>query len=427
MATLSYSPTTSGTDLAYVWKKIQGPLIRGFNASCEEWRLLKDLPDAKLIHSAREVTSPIDITPETAGASIPEGGKESNPITTAPQELTFTWVNLNKRFSKSLLAKYLASRSSAGELEDQMKHQGRKLMEGLTNYVGRQFYGFSTGYVCQTSTNVTASSGQAYTLEDAYGVAGIDNAAFLAGHFQINDRVALIRSGALVANAIGTITAKSAATPSITVTWLGSVDADADDYVVYANSVENTTIAGTDYNRWMVGLLDGTTSTSVHGLSGSTYPLWTSYQDATGGRFDLGKLRAGQYAIQNNGGGKSNLLIVSNGVMTDMTLQTQASLRFDDALNMEFDGATKVKGHRIFTSRKVPPGYAFLMDDRKAVFKWNLLPMPDADGNYPEGAEYTNVDKLQDTSAEVFSLDQSIAMVWKNRACAAVYSGLTEA
>lgn len=426
MATLSYSPTTSGSDLSTVWKKMQGPLLRGFNAKCEEWSWLRDLTDANFNFSAREVTSPIDITPETAGASIPEGGSESNPITTAPQEVTLTWVNLNKRFSRSLLASYLDRRASSSQVEEQMKYQGRKLMEGLVNYVGRQFYGFSTGYVCQTSTNATASSAQAYTLEDGYGLSDIDNAAFLAGHFQVNDRVALIRSAALVTNAIGYITAKSASTPSITVTWLGSVDADADDYVVYANSVENTTIAGTDYNRWMVGLLDGATSTSVHSLSGSTYPLWTAYQDTSGGRFDLAKLRAGQYAIQNNGGGKANRLIVSNGVLTDMTLQTQASLKFDDALNMEFDGGIKLKGTQINTSRKVPPKRAFLLDDKKAVFKWALNPMPSED-SFPEDAFFTNVDKLQDKNAEVFSLDQNIAMVWKNRSCLAYYSALTEA
>jgi len=426
MAQLSYSVTTAGTDLAKVWRKIQGPLIIGFNAKCEEWSWLKELPDARINFSAREVTSPIDIVPETSAASIPEGGKEANPITTAPQEVTLTWVNLNKRFTRSLLAKYLDARASSSQIEEQMKYQGRKLMEGLVNYVGRQFYGLSTGVVCETSTNATQASGT-YTLIDGYDQSDIDNAAFLGGLFQINDRVALVRSGSLVSNAIGTVTAVSTANGTIDVTWNGSVDAVANDDVVFANSIENTTIAGTDYNRWMVGLIDGMTSTSVHSLSGSTYPKWASYSDTAGGRFDLAKLRAGQYGIQNNGGGKLNLLIVSNGVLTDMTIQEKAAVQWTDAMNMQFDGAVAVKGASIKTSRKVPPGYAFGLDSSKAVFKWSLTPMPDQDGNFPEDAFYTNVDKLQDTSAEAFSLDQSLAMVWKSRACAAIWTGLTEA
>lgn len=426
MAAATYTATTSGTDLAKVWRKQQGDLIIGFNAKCEEWRWLKDLEDAKLNFSAREVTSPIDITPETSGASIAEGGTEAVPITTAPQELTLTWVNLNKRFTRSLLAKYLDARASSSQIEDQMKYQGRKLLEGLCNYVGRQFYGFSTGYVCQTSTNATSAS-QTLTLFNAYGQSDLDSAAFLGGMFQIGDRIGVIRSGSLVANGIGAITATTPATPSVAATMIGSCDVDANDYIVLANSGENTTIAGTDYNKWMVGLLDGATSTSVHSLSGSTYPKWTAYQDTTGGRFDLAKLRAGQYAIQNNGGGKGNMLIVSNGVLTDMTLQQQASVRFDDAMNMQFDGAVKLNQTQIVTSRKAPPSRAFLLDNKRAVFRWSLTPQPDQDGNFPENAFYTNVDKLQDTSAEAFSLDQSLAMVWKNRSCLAYWSGLTEA
>lgn len=427
MATLGYSVTTAGTDLAKIWRKIQGPLRIGFNAKCEEWGWLQDLKEYRVDHSAREVLFPVDITPETMGAAIPEGGKEANPLTTAPQEATLAFTQINKRFTRSHLAKYLDKWSSAGQIEDQMKYQGRKCLEGIVNYVGRMFYGFSTGIVAENVTDATGAGPTAYTIRDAYDVDAIDNAAFLAGFFQINDRVALLDGGALVTNAIGTISAKSAVTPSITVTWLGSVDADPGDDIVFANSVENTTIAGTDFNRWIVGLLDGTTSTSVHSLSGATHPLWTSFQDASGGRFDLAKLRAGQYAIQNNGGGKLNRLIVANGVLTDMTIQEKSAVRWSDAMSMEFDGGVKVRSTAIVTSRKVPPGYVFGLDDGKAVFRWNLTPMPDQDGTFPDDAFYTNEDKLQDTSADAYSLDQVIAMAWQNRSCAAVWSALTEA
>ena len=120
-------------------------------------------------------------------------------------------------------------------------------------------------------------------------------------------------------------------------------------------------------------------------------------------------------------------MIVNQGVYTDMTLQQQAALQYTDALNMEFDGGTKVKGVQIRHSRKTPPNRLWLMDSRKAMFRWTLMPMPSEDGSFPEGAEYTNTDKLQDISAEVFSLDFSYAYVWKNRSALAHFEGLTSA
>jgi hypothetical protein len=205
------------------------------------------------------------------------------------------------------------------------------------------------------------------------------------------------------------------------------VDSDANDFVVMANSLGNTVIGDTDYNKWPIGLLDGALTTSVHGLSGSTFPLWIGHSNTTGGRYSLSHLRAAQYAIQNNGGGKANLLIASNGVLTDMTLQQQAVLRYEDAMNMEFDGATKVKGARIFTSRKAPPSRVFVLDSKKAVKRWTLMPMPSETGGYPEDAFNANEDKLQDVSAKVFSLDFSYGLAWQNRSCISVSSGLTEA
>ena len=107
------------------------------------------------------------------------------------------------------------------------------------------------------------------------------------------------------------------------------------------------------------------------------------------------------------------MLIVSNGVETDMTAQGLSALRFSDSLDMEFDGATKVKGVKLFTSRKAPPKRAFLFDTA-SYNKWSLVPMPDESGNLPDDF-YVNTDKLQDTNAEVVSLDFPYALVCQNR------------
>ena len=411
-----------------LWKKIQGKLIYGFNVQCEEWNLIQDLKNFEVNFSAREVTAPLDISEHGGGASIVEGGYEAVPYTTAPQELTFTWVNENHRFNKSKLSEYLDKRAGDSQLENQMKYQGKKLLQALVRRAGNQFYGYSTATVCETTTTATSAS-QTMTLNDAYGEADLDNAAFLASKWKVGDRVAVQSSiGVLRTNGIGEITAVTAATPSIAATMIGSCAVAAGDILTYANSMENTTIGGgTDYNKHVAGLLDGANTTSIHGLSGSTYPFWSAHVSSTGGRYSLSHLRAGQYAIQNNGGGKANLMIVSNGVLTDMTLQQQAVLRYEDAMNMEFDGATKVKGARIFTSRKVPNSRVFLLDSKKALKRWSLMPFPDQDGNFPEDAFNVNEDKVQDVSAVNFSLDLSWALVWQNRSCLSLSTGLTEA
>jgi hypothetical protein len=182
--------------------------------------------------------------------------------------------------------------------------------------------------------------------------------------FTVYDRVALIRTGALVTNAIGQITAVDTTNGTITVTWNGSVTSASGDNIVFANSMENTTIAGTDYNLAPVGLLDAVTSTSVHGLSGSSVANWNPAltSSTTAGRFSGLKLRKARQAIQNTGNGTPNLVITSQGVLNDTIEAERALSRFSGTFGMELDGSIKSKGVEFFSSRKVPPGYAFIID-----------------------------------------------------------------
>jgi hypothetical protein len=196
----------------------------------------------------------------------------------------------------TLTAKYLDQEAQAGQSSGSFRWQAMKALETISNTVSWQFYGFSTGVnACQTTTVATQASGT-YTLANAFGISG-SGAAYLGSMFTTNDRVALIRAGALVANAIGR-SPRSTDERHITITWLGSVTSASGDNIVFANSVENTTIAGTDWNLCPVGLLDASTSTSVHGLSGSSVPNWNAGAHLHhGGRFSGLKLRQGAQAI----------------------------------------------------------------------------------------------------------------------------------
>lgn len=202
-------------------------------------------------------------------------------------------------------------------------------------------------------------------------------------------------------------------------TWNGSADPDDNDYVVKANSLENTTITGTDYNRGLVGILDAMTSTSVHSLSSSSVPNWSvAYSDTASGRFSGLKLHRAKQEIMNEGGGKANLVIWSQGIERDVLDQMQAAVRFDSPFELEIDGSVKSRGVKFFTSRRVPAGYAFVMD-KSAFRRMSLLPKPGQPA-------WGDGDKLENQNGFVFSLDWPIALVTLNRKNMAYFSSQQE-
>lgn len=411
--TLATTPTTQSTNASgtvnKLWRKIQGDLAVGAQFESEEYNLADDfIPPEGTPYSAREVTIPLDLSEDYGAAAIPEFGYEALESSVALNEITITMQMYNARFNASKLAKY-ADKGNTNQVERQLRHQGAKKIQALAAKWSDDFYGTSAGYVCQTSTNATATSGQAYTLINLYGVSGLGTAAQLGRKFQVGERVALIRSAALVSNAIGTITARSLTTPSITVTWNGSVDADANDYIVKANSKGNTDINDTDYNNCMVGIIDALTTASIHGLSSATNANYdVAYSDVVAGRFNGVKLRHAADEIQDLGNGTVNLVLMDRGVYRDSVALERAGLRFNDPFSMELDGDIKSKGRRFFRTRRVPSGMVIPMD-KSAVSKWTLIPKPDNGIAWGDGKEYI------DQSGMVFSIDFPTALVWKNR------------
>lgn len=421
VATLAY--TTAGTTLNKNYRKIQGKMMKVFQSDCEEWDLIDDIPEQDITISAREMTVPIDVKLQGGTASIAEAGYEAMPWTVALNEITLTWVNLNQRWTTSLTAKYLDKKAAEGMVFRQLKYQAMKAMEGLSNRVGQMFYGFSTGLVCKSSTNATAQT-QSLTLIDAYGDSALDTGAYLSSFFVVGDQIALHRSGTIVTNAVGEITANDGA-GIITVVFAGSVDADANDAIVFANGAINSASSsladGSDYNRWPVGLKDAAESVSVHSLANTTEANWdAALVNTDGGSYSFLKERKARQALHNKGKAKAELCIWSNGVENDVIVNERGAVMFSDALNMTFDGSIKTKGLTRFTSRKVPNGHVFLLD-RDAIGKFSLVPRPS------EGAPpWSDGDKAEDRNALKFSIDFPFAFVVRKRRGIVEYRGLTE-
>ena len=419
MATATTVVTTSGTDVNKVWKIIQGELATAIQFDNAEWDMVDDfVPPEGLPFSARSVTIPLDINEGAGIASIPEGGFEARESSPNASEITVTLQQFNGRFNASLLAMY-ADKGEA-QVKRQLLFQGAHKVRDLSRHFSDYFYGASTGYLAQINAATTATTGT-YTLIGGYGVSGITASAFLSDKFRVGDYVALIRSAALVSNAIGKVGSITTSTGVVVITWNGSVVSASADYLVKANSKGNTTIDHTDYNRGLVGTIDLTTTASVHSLSSATVPAWdVAYSDTVAGRFSGSKVTRAGDEIDNKGGGRVTHLLMDQGVRRDWINLERAALRFSDPMAMETDGNVKSKGRKIMATKRVPPGYVYAFD-KSALSKWALLPKPDGKFSWGDGKEYI------DENAMVFRIDMPVALVCRNRRKLAYFTGQTSA
>ena len=418
MATASTTVTTSGSNVNNIWRQVQGDLAVGLQFENEEWDMVDDfVPPEDLPFSARSVEIPIDIIEGAGVASIPEGGTEARESSPNARLITVTMQQFNKRFNASRLAMY-ADKTDA-QIEKQLKFQGAHALRDLSRHFSDYFYGTSNAYLAQVKTTQTATT-MTVSLQAGYGVSGITDGTFISQKFKVGDYVALVSGGSLVSSAIGKVGAV-ATTPTLTVTWNGSVVATSGDYIVKANSKENTTIAGTDYSRGLVGMIDITTTASVHSLSSSTDANWdVAYSDTAAGRFNGAKVTRAEDEIGNEGGGKVTHLLMDQGVRRDWINYERAGVRFNDPLSMETDGSIKSKGRKILATRRVPPGYVYAFD-KSALSKWTLLPKPDGKFSWGDGKEYI------DENAVVFRIDMPVALITRNRKKFAYFTGQTSA
>lgn len=422
MAAGTYTTTTSSVGLNKLWRKVQGEVAEGLNYKCEEWQQLSDLTEYDIDWSFREITFPVRIEKGVGVASIVEGGYEARPSTPNLAECTINWVQFNKRFTASLMAKYVSQKDPQAALQKQLVYQAMDAVDTLAAQFSDYFYGFSTAVLALTDTDVSGTTAT-LTLKNGYGSSTITDATYIASLFRVGDYVGLVATGsdALIdANAIGVVTAVTPATPSIAVTFIGSVSAYTTNgiRIVRANSLDQT-ITGTDLNRGLTGLLDAALSTTLQGLATSTEADWSvSYSDTTGGRLSGIRIRNGKDQIENYGGGKPNLMVVDQGVYRDMIALQQAALRFSDPFALEMDGDVKDKGVTFLKSRRTPPGYAWLIA-KESMHRMNLLPKPNS-GTLAWGDGTRQIDQ----NALVFSMDWPTQVIWTNRKDMAVWSGL---
>jgi len=415
MSVQTYS-TTINSGVNKIWRKVQGDVADGLNFKCEEWGLLDEMDDMGLAWSLREVTFPVDITEGGRLAQIPEAGYEGIPYTPNAEEVTLTPTHYNARFAASKLAMWVDKEGGDAQIEKQLKFQGMKAVDTMARGISDDFYGFSTSILALTDTDISGTT-VTITLSAGYGLSGITSTSFIADKFRVNDRVAILDAGTY--RVTGTVSSITSAAVMVLVLDAAFTTTTNSLQIVRANAVESTQ---TSYNRGLTGLLDICTSASVQGLSTTSIANWSvAYSDTASGRFSGNKIRLAKDAIANYGpnGAKPDVCFLSQGVYRDLILGERSSLVQNDAVALQLDGDVKSRGLQFFKSRRVPPGYAFVVD-RKGFKKWQLLPKPGSKFSWADGKEQI------DQSAMVFAIDLPIQTAVTSRKCFSYFSSQQE-
>lgn len=408
-----------------LWRKIQGKAVDAINYEVEELRWLKELKPSKLDPSLREVSRPVNVHRVGGVASIGEGEYEAIPSSPDAEEITQSLVHFNKRLTISKLIRFIDQGGGDTQLVRDLKFRAKHAVIAMSERIAMAFYAPSSAIIALTDTDLGGAD-DVVTITDGFNQSWITDGAYMTRWVYANatngDKVAFMNAGTRVTDAVGRVTAKSAVTPSLSVTYDGSnpTETDNDLQIVFANQMDN---AKDDYNRGFVGLTDVLYTASVHGLSSGSVADWSpALSDTTGGRFSGARLREGQDAIMDDGGGKADRCITTRGVYRDLILQYQSPLRVSDPYALPIDGDVKARGIQWQISRRVPPGLAVAYDASAwERFFWK----PDL-GDFDDMG-WGDLKEMEDVSGYLGTIDFIGNLVVNKRKGFAAWRGLTEA
>ena len=416
MATGTTAAYTLSSAETVLYKKTNTDIMEAMKSFTEEYEWADDTPDIRIVASANEMRLVIDVNHEVGVASIAEGGYEAVAQSVAAQNGTLSPIQVNARYSFSTLEQKGWGPAKAGQIENEIKFKAMKKTQAIAETFGMQFYGYTTATVAVVLTTQGAGATTAnIPLKDPYGDTGIDDTstnglAYLSGLFRTNQRIALVRSAAIIE--IGQVTgAGSGGSGTIAVTWNASCTPTAGDQIVFANAVTDATLAGTDYNKWVVGYLDATQSSSVHGMATSSIPGWASNLDTAGGRWSVARQKKAAQQCMNNGGVKVDRMLMDQGVGRDVVAGESAARRYSPSDVYDLDADFKAKGVKVLSSRLTPPGMVGMYGN-KCWTKKLLNEKPPEQG----GPDLFSIDKVQDRGLLQASIDFIYFRAVTNRA-----------
>jgi hypothetical protein len=414
------------SDLQKAYKRSSTKLYRTYAKRVPEYGWMDDIPDEDIVPSGRENLIPLDVRRGYGSHQADDGGYEGRTETPGLEEGSFVFNHTNARFSITLRAQAFDKAARGNFIIRQIKYQSIKCIEGVMRKYAYMFYGFSTGFLAQCNGSQGSASSHTITLKNPFGLSTLTTAATAAAYmvamFPVGEGVALVRSGALVTNAIGVISAYSASAGTISVTWGGAVSITDGDAIVYANGVTGATISETDYNKWNVGLLDGLITDSVHGVATSSVDTWApALYDTNGGSLGFVKIKRLRQALQNNGETTLRRIIYANGVENDFQARERQALMWTDSGAMNADGNVTIKGTSLDTSRFTPPSCAFALG-AEAIKKKVITDKPGEE----QQIDFASLYKAEDRSALKGGVDIISANIIPSRSRMGGFAGLNE-
>ena len=270
------------TVITNVWRPLYDELVTGFRLLTPEWGKLKSLKNFKQM-SLRSINWPVDLLYGGGIAITYDGGPTTRATSNAPVEATDSWVHMAGRFEISYDAFTMNadSRVKRQQIKKQLAYQVRDKLRAFQKRMSVMFYGKNDNVLCLVAGAESAQT--VIELDDLYGISGLTFTAsdlFRAG----KDYVAFLDTSSSDAILdIVQVTAVDDSTTAITVSAAVTV-ADGDK-VVLANHISNVS-ADTNHDGTadgntvgFNGLLSLCSDTTVHNISGSTYPEWTASTD----------------------------------------------------------------------------------------------------------------------------------------------------
>lgn len=417
------STATAVTTLAALYEKTNTDVKTGIKLVTEEAKWFRAYPKEQITVSGNENRVPLVLSQPTAPAMIADGGWEARMNSVAPTSGTFMPVQMNQRFGYTGLAQALSNRARGAMIEDQTAFQAQMAVSSFGRAIGLQTYGTSVGTVAVVATTQSAGTAQVIPLKNAFGSAtlcpgsGAEQLAYLSSLFRVGDRVALIRSAAIIE--FGTVTAGSAG--NLSVTFAASCTPTANDLLVFANGDTDVTISGTDYNNWPIGFTDALLTDSVLGVTTTSYSAWAAGSTASASqRLTFVVKEKMVNDCFNASGATINRFIVSQGVRRDAIANNLDERRYMSA-QTDLEGDLEAgSGEKFFTSQLAIPGTLIGWYDQ-AYRKVELSDLPEDGG----GKGIFKLDKVQGRSAIAASYDYFYAKIPSSRAAMGYASNLT--
>lgn len=272
------------TVITNIWRPLYDELVVGFRLLTPEWSKLKRLKNFRQM-SLRSINWPVDLFYGGGIAITYDGGSTARAQSNSPVEATDSWLHMAGRFEVSYDAFTMNNdaKVTRQQIKKQLSYQVRDKLRAFQKRMSVMFYGKNDNVLCLVAGAEAAQT--VIELDDLYGVTGLTFTAsdlFRAG----KDYVAFLdtsNSDAIID--ICKVTAVDDSTTAITVT--PAVTLADGDKVVLANHLSNAT-ADTDHDGTaggntvgFNGLLSLATDTTVHNISGTTYPEWTASTNAS--------------------------------------------------------------------------------------------------------------------------------------------------